>query len=477
MKVDLSEVQLKDLVENVVRNVIAQSVEPGQNPVSKNQGDWGIFDDMNDAVEAAHEAFLRFKSLSIQCRKRITDAVRKMAVDHKDELARMTVEETGMGRVDHKVAKYINASENSPGVEYLQPEAWSGKNGLAVDEFAPFGVIGNITPSTHPGPVIINNIIIQLAGGNTIAFNPHPATKIMSAKVIQLANQYMVKAGAPENLVTCVKEPTLDTAKTLYGHEKISLLSVTGGPMMVDMAMTYPKKVIAAGPGNPPVLVDETADLKLAAKEITTSASFDNNILCIAEKEIFVVASVYDRFMKEMEAEGNVVLSSRQMDTLADVALFKSGKHWLIGRDHVGRSAHILGKSIGLNVPESVPLLIGETDKDHPWVVAEQMTCCIPVVKVSCFKQGLEASLKAEHRFRHTASIFTNDMNRATKYSRALDCTVNVINGGTLRGNGGDTGEAYFSHTIATPTGEGITTPLDFVRKRRIMTSLALRFV
>ena len=477
MKVDLSEVQLKSLVENVVRKVVSEAIDTGQPSVSQNKGDWGVFDDMNDAVEAAHEAFLQFRDRSKQCRKKITDAVRQMAIDHKEELSQMTVEETGMGRVDHKIAKYINASENSPGVEDLQPKAWSGRNGLAVDEYAPFGVIGNITPSTHPGPVIINNIIIQLAGGNSIAFNPHPATKKISARVIQLANQYMEKASAPKNLVTCVKEPTLDSAKILYGHEKTPLLSVTGGPMMVDMALTYPKKVIAAGPGNPPVLVDETADLSLAAKEITNSASFDNNILCIAEKEIFVVDSVYEAFMKKMEEEGNIRLSTNQMEALAKKALFKKGRHWLIDRDHVGKSAHILGKSIGLNVPENIPLLIGETDRDHPWVIAEQMTCCIPVVRVSCFDAGLKASLKAEHRFRHTASIFTQDIKRATRYSRALDCTVNVINGGTLRGNGGDLGEAYFSHTIATPTGEGITTPLDFVRKRRIMTSSALRFV
>ncbi len=477
MKVDISEVQLKDLVESVVRKVVSQTIDTGQAPIAYNKGDWGVFDDMNDAVEAAHEAFLEYKERSKQCRKKITDAVRQMAIDHKKELSHMTVEETGMGRVDHKIVKYINASENSPGVEYLQPPAWSGKNGLAVDEYAPFGVIGNITPSTHPGPVIINNIIIQLAGGNSIAFNPHPATKKVCAKVIKLANQYMQKAGAPQNLVTCVKEPTLDTAKALYGHEKVFFLSVTGGPMMVDLALTYPKKVVAAGPGNPPVLVDETADLSLAAKEITTSASFDNNILCIAEKEIIVVDSVFEPFMQKMEAEGNVRLSSGQMNTLAEKALYKSGKHWLIDRDHVGRSAHVLGKSIGLNVSENVPLLIGETSKDHPWVIAEQMTCCIPVVRVRDFDEGLQVALKSEHRFRHTSSVFTKDINRATKYSRAMDCTVNVINGGTLRGNGGEMGEAYFSHTIATPTGEGITTPLDFVRKRRIMTASAMRFV
>jgi acyl-CoA reductase-like NAD-dependent aldehyde dehydrogenase len=474
--VNINDAQLKELVEQVVRQVVQQLDSPAPSPKT-GKGDWGVFDDMNDAVAAAYEAFQSFKTRSIQCRKKITDAVRQMTLDHKDELARMTVEETGMGRVNHKIAKLVNAAENSPGVEYLQPQAWSGRNGLALDEYAPFGVIGNITPATHPGPTMINNIIIQLAGGNTIAFNPHPAAKRVNAKVIQLANQYMVQAGAPKNLVTCVAEPTLETAKTLFNHEHVDLLSVTGGPEVVAMAMNCPKKVIAAGPGNPPVLVDETADLTLAATEITRSASYDNNVLCIAEKEIFVVDSVFEQFMDEMKKAGNVRLTTSQMDALAKIALHQSGKHWLIVRDYAGRNANVLGKAIGLNLSDEVPLLFGETDCQHPWVVAEQMTSCIPVVRVKDFEDGLQASLKAEHGFRHTAGIFTRDINRATRYTRTMDCDVQTINGGTLRGDGGELGEGYFSHTIATPTGEGICTPLDFVRKRRIMTHGALRFV
>ncbi|HTY37587.1 MAG TPA: aldehyde dehydrogenase [Bacteroidota bacterium] len=471
----MNDVQLKELVEQVVRQVVQQLDVP-PTPANKGKGDWGVFDDMNDAVEAAHEAFQLYKERSKQCRKEITDAVRQMTLDHKEELAKMTVEETKMGRVNHKIAKLVNAAKNSPGVEYLQPQAWSGRNGLALDDYAPFGVIGNITPATHPGPTMINNIIIQLAGGNTVAFNPHPSAKRVNALVIKLANQYMVRAGAPPNLVTCVKEPTLDTAKTLFNHEKVDLLSVTGGPEVVAMAMNCPKKVIAAGPGNPPVLIDETADLELAAKEITQSASYDNNVLCIAEKEIFVVDSVFEKFMDEMEKAGNVRLTSVQMDALAKAALFQSGKHWLISRDYVGRNANVLGKAIGLSLSDEVPLLYGETDRNHPWVVSEQMTSCIPVIRVKDFDDGLQASLKAEHGFRHTASIFTKDIHRATKFTRVMDCDVHTINGGTLRGDGGDLGEGYFSHTIATPTGEGICTPLDFVRKRRIMTHGALRF-
>jgi aldehyde dehydrogenase len=475
--VEINDVEIRDLVETIVRRVVSEAGSTPSVKVTPSKGDWGVFDEMNDAVEGAHEAFLEFKERSVQCRKKITDAVREMALDNKEELARMAVEDTGMGRVDHKIAKIVNSAKNSPSVEFLQPKAWSGKNGLALDEYAPFGVIGNISPSTHPVATMVNNIIIQLAGGNTIAFNPHPSAKRVNAKVIQLANQYMVKAGAPLNCVTCVAQPTLETAKALFGHEKVALLSITGGPQVVDLAMTYPKRVIAAGPGNPPALIDETADLALAATEITRSAGYDNNVMCIAEKEIFVVEKVFESFMREMEKAGNLRLTTRQMDELAKKALELSGKHWLIGRDYVGRSAQVLGKAIGLQVSADVNLLFGETDRNHPWVVAEQMTCCIPVVRVKDFEEGIAASIKAEHGFKHTASVFTKDIDRATRFTRVLDCDVHVINGGTIRGDGGDLGEGYFSHSIATPTGEGICTPLTYVRKRRIMTHGALRFV
>jgi len=472
--VNSTENEVQEIVRQVVKNVVGQV---GTTSFTSSNGDWGVFDDMNDAIEAAHVAFQAYKERSLQCRKDITDAVRQLALDHKEELAEMTVQETKMGRVEHKISKFVNTSKNSPGIEYLQPQAWSGKNGLAIDDYAPFGVIGNITPSTHPGPTMLNNIIIQLVAGNTIAFNAHPSAKNVNARVIQLANQYMVKAGAPENLVTCVKEPTLDTAKILFGHKHTELLSVTGGPFMVEMAMKYPKKVIAAGPGNPPVLIDETANLKLAAEEITMSASYDNNILCIAEKEIFIVESVFESFMVEMERAGNVRLSKEQMNIMADKILDENGEHWVIRRDFVGRNANVLAKALGMEISQDVPLLFGETDKNHPFIKAEQMTPCIPVIKVRDFEEGVAEALKSEQGFKHTASIFTKDIERATHYTRILDCDVHTINGGTLRGDGGDLGEGYFSHTIATPTGEGICTPLHFTRKRRIMTHNALRFI
>jgi aldehyde dehydrogenase len=475
--VNFTNEQIQSIVQSVVSNILEQGANEEQGIKDDKNGKAGVFEDINAAIDAAQQAFFKFQAFDIQDRRRFTDAIRTMTYDYKEEFSRMTVEETKMGRVEHKIRKHINAAKNSPGVEFLQPQIWSGKNGQAVDEYAPFGVIGNITPSTHPGPVMINSMIIQLCAGNTLVFNQHPSAKNLAIRIIQLANQYMVKEGAPENLVTCVSNPTIETAKILFDHPNISLLAVTGGPVMVNLAMKYPKRVIAAGPGNPPVLIDETADLHLAAKEISASASYDNNVLCTAEKEIFVVENVFETFMSAFEKAGNVRLTQAQMNTLADKALTKDGQHYFIHPDFIGRNANVLAQALGLKISESVPMLFGETDKDHPWVVAEQMTSCIPVVRVKDFEGGLATALKAEHGFRHSASIFTKDMNRATLFAKKFAGDVTVINGGTWRGNGSDLGEGYFSHTIAAESGEGICTPLDFCRKIRIMVTGALRYV
>ena len=475
MYVNITEEEIQKIVQRVVQNVISN--ESSTTGTSQLKGEWGVFDDMNEAIEAAHIAFLKYEEFDIQNRKRFIDAVRQVTLDFKEEFSRMAVEQTKMGRVDHKIVKHINVAKHASGVEFLRPQAWSGQHGLAIEEYAPWGVIGNISPSTHPSPTMLENIISQLSGGNTIVFNPHPVAAKLNVYVIQKCNQYITKEGGPENLVTCVANPTLESAQIMFGHPRTKLLSVTGGPGVVEAAMKFSKPIVAAGPGNPPVLIDETADLELAAKEITESASFDNNILCIAEKEIFVVESVFNQFMKLFEEQGNVKLVGSQMDQLAKKALEKNGQHYFIGRDYVGRNANVLAREFGMNLSEDVPLLFGETDKDHPWVVAEQMTSCIPVVRVKDFEEGLECSIKAEHGFEHTASIFTRDMNRATVYARKLKTDVLVINGGSLRGNGGMTGEGYFSHTIASPTGQGITNPRDFTRRRRITTAHANRFI
>lgn len=471
---ELSEEAIRAIVQQVVAGIARERPSV---PTPTTHSNNGVFADVEGAVEAAHRAFIQFQSFGPQQRSKILGEVRRVVLENKELLSRMVLEETKMGRYEDKILKHVLAATATPGPEQLQSRSWSGANGLALEEYAPYGVICAILPSTHPSETLINNAIMMLASGNTVVFNAHPTAKKVSAFTLQLLNAAMVKAGAPENLITCVAEPTIETANAMFRHPKTRLLVVTGGPAVVKAAMQSAKKVIAAGPGNPPVIVDETADVVRAAERITKSASFDNNVLCTAEKEIFVVGSVFEKFMAAMDRSGNHRLNAAQITQLAGKAFADKNGRPFLNRALVGADAARLAKEVGISVPADTALLFGETDRNHVFVQEEQLMPFLPVVRVKNFEEAMEAAIEAEHGFGHTASIFTNDMTRATTFARKANCSIFVINGGSYQGNGGAEGEGSLSFTIATPTGEAITRPASFTRIRRIVTVNAMRFV
>jgi len=492
----IDEREIRKIVESVVSSVTASTgsvvagasggaapaVTPKPSPVVSPtagiRGQDGVFDRMEDAINASRQAFEDFKKFSIRDRERLIGILRRTTLDHAEEFSKMTFEETGMGNVRDKILKHRNCAKNTPGTEDLVSRSWSGEKGVALEEYAPFGVIGAITPSTHPVPTMVNNIIIMLAGGNTVVFNPHPGAKNVSAYALQVFHKAVVAGGFPDNLFACVKNPTIDSANVLFKHPDVPLLCITGGPGVVKAAMATNKKVIAAGPGNPPVLVDETADIDHAAECIIRGGSFDNNLLCIAEKEVFVVESVFDRFMIAMERAGAVRIDELQLNQLAEKAFIpgEKGGH-VLNRDMVGRSATHLADLVRLNVPEGTRMLFAETDKDNLFVKEEQMMPIMPVVRVKDFDEGLKACLEAEHGYRHTALIHSSDMRRITDFAKAMKTTIVVANGYSTQGDGPDDGEAYMAFTIATPTGEGVTSPRNFCTVRRLAIAGSLRFV
>jgi aldehyde dehydrogenase len=476
--VNITEEQIKTIVRRVVENMDQPAGQVQSKPsIQQKSTGKGVYEDISSAVEAADQAFKAYQTCSMQDRKVFIDAIRRMTLEREEELSRMVFDETQMGRYEDKLLKHRAAATESPGVELIETQAWSGKNGLALEEYAPYGIIGAITPSTHPSETIINNTIMMIAAGNTVVFNPHPSAKKVSAYAIHCINEALIAAGAPENLVTCIQNPTLETVNELFNHEKIRLLSITGGPAVVRAGLKSNKKVIAAGPGNPPVIIDETADLEYAAERVTSSAGFDNNVLCTSEKEIFIVESAFAKFMQAMKNQGNIELNAAQIDQLSQKAFEKKKYLHVVSRDLVGRNASVLARTIGMSISDKVRLLYGETNKDHVFVREEQMMPFIPVVRVKDFEQGVTWALEAEHGYQHTASIFTMDMQRATHFAKQADCSVFVINGGTIQGDGGEEGEGTLSYTIASPTGEGIARPYHFTRIRRIMNVGSFRFV
>ncbi len=471
----------EDLIRNVVSQVLAEvrskgQLASGQIASTGNAGGnrfagrHGLFQNVDDAVEAARAAFEQLRDRPLEHRKRIIEHIRRISMRDAVELGTLEMEETKIGRLEHKIEKLKALGERTPGVEFLRTEAFSGDHGLAVIEHAPFGVIGAITPVTHSLPTITGNAVSMIAGGNTVVVNPHPSGRKIAAIGVERFNRAIYEDLGIDNLICLIQEPTLETANQLFKHRKIALICVTGGPAVARAALNSGKRAVVAGPGNPPVVVDETADLDRAARCIIQGAAYDNNLLCIAEKEVFVVASVFDKMMVAMERAGAVRLNAGEIDRLTSSAMALVGegndKHYAPTKELLGQDAWKLAAAAGKKVDTKVELLFGETDEHHPFVSVEQMMPFVPFVRCRDVDHAIELAQKYEHGFRHTSIIHSRDVHNMTKMARIMDTTLFVKNGPCMAALGLG-GEGYLSFSIAGPTGEGVTTPLTFTRERR----------
>ena len=311
-----------------------------------------------------------------------------------------------------------------------------------------------------------------MAAGNAVVFNAHPAAARCAATAVRAYNQAIERETGIENLVCIIESPSLDSFKAMCAHEAVRLLCVTGGPGVVKAAMQTGKRAICAGPGNPPVLVDDTACLKRAARCVINGAAYDNNLLCIGEKEVFALDNIADAFMAEMEQQGAVRLNAGQLERLTREAFtFKEGQgagcpEPVLNGNLIGKDATVLAKAAGANVPDKTQLLFAETDRDHLFVKEEQMMPMLPIVRVRSVEEGIQAAKTAERNYKHTAVIHSHDVEHMTAMARALDTTLFIKNGPCMAGLGLG-GEGYLSYSIATPTGEGVTNPKTFCRVRR----------
>jgi aldehyde dehydrogenase len=427
---------------------------------------------MEDACEAAHRSYEKLRDLGVSARKQAINVIRKMCVAKAKEWGELELAESKIGRLDHKIEKLKICGDLVPGVEFMERHAFSGDFGLTVIDFAPWGVIGAVTPSTHSVPTLTGNAINMIAAGNAVVFNTHPGACNVAALAIRSYNEGIFQETGISDLLTTVVKPTLETFDAMCKHEKVKLLCVTGGPGVVAAAMKTGKRCVCAGPGNPPVVVDETADFDKAARDIIQGASYDNNLLCIGEKEVFVVEAAADKLIASLKKAGAVQLDAKQVEALAEKAfVFPQGKgagcpHPVVNRDLVGRDAPVLAKAIGLSVPPATQLLFGETKADHIFVEEEQMMPFIPIVRVPNVDAAIAAAIHAEHNYKHTAMMHSLNIRNLTKMAQAVDTTLFIKNGPCMTGLGLG-GEGFLSFSVATPTGEGVTTPMTFTRSRR----------
>ena len=444
-------------------------------------GERGIFTCVDKAAEAANDAHLKLKKLGVAGRSKVIEIVKSLAVGNAEAWGKFEMEETKIGRIDHKIAKLL-ITKNVPGTEWLQPYALSGDGGITLEEYAPFGVVGAILPVTHSVPTLTGNVINMVAAGNSVVFNPHPGGARSAALAVRAYNDAIFRELGVDNIITTIESPTLDSFDAICKNPLIPLLAITGGPAVVGAAMKSGKRAICAGPGNPVVVVDETADLARAARNVIEGGAFDNNLLCIGEKVVFVVGSVFNRFCEELQKAGGARINAQELERLTAAAFtFKPGEgggcsHASVNRALVGADPSVLAQHAGATIPAGTQLLFAETDADHAFVQEEQMMPMMPIVSCPDFETAVREAKRAEHNYRHSAIIHTKDVDHMTYMAKEMDTTIFVKNGASVAGLGLG-GEGYLSYSIATTTGEGITTPKTFTRVRRCVLVENLRII
>ncbi len=475
------EAQIAAAVERVAKRLAASgTLNAAPAPTAAASSGLGVFSTIAEAVGAARAAFLALDAMPLAERGRILEAMRRLALQNVEKLARIAVDETGMGRYEDKLVKNRLAITKTPGIEILPTEAYTGDDGLTLMERAPYGVIGSITPCTNPTETIINNSIGMIAAGNAVVVNAHPTAKKVTLFTIDLLNRAIVEAGGPVNLIATVAVPTIASANELMKHPDIALLVVTGGPAVVKAAMGSGKKVIAAGPGNPPVVVDETADLAGAARCIVAGASFDNNIVCIVEKEIIAVEAIADRLIAELKKAGAYFINQQQLRRLEKKIINRaptcSGDHGEVNKDWVGKDARLILKEIDIEVKDDIRLVVAEAPFEHPIVQMELLMPVVGLVRAKNVGEAIDMAAKVEHGFRHTAVMHSKNIDNLSRMARVMNTSLMVKNAPSFAGLGAG-GEGWTSFTIASPTGEGLTTAKNFSRERRCTLKDSFRII
>lgn len=470
---------MSQLNESVIRDVVAEVLSQLQTSgvsstpaIISNTGRHGVFADAASAAKAARSGFEQLSKKGWAGRAKVVEIVKQMCDDNAERWGKMEFDETKIGRLDHKIAK-LQGIKNVLGTEYLTPYGMSGDAGITMDDSAPWGVVGSITPVTHSVPTISGNIINMVAAGNSVVFNPHPGGAACAATAIHEFNEAIKAQLGITNLICTIEKPSIESFNELCASEDVDLLCITGGPAVVDAAMKTGKRALCAGPGNPPVVVDDCSalDFDKVARDIIFGGGFDNNLLCIGEKQVFGVGNAYQKTVDAFVRQGAVLLNRQQTEAIKkEVFDIKDGgggcSHAVLNRKYVGADAAVLAKIAGLNVDPKTEMLITEVDADDLFVIEEQMMPLMPIVRAGSFAEAVTLAKDSEHGYKHSAMVHTMNVSNMTMMAQAMDTTIFVKNGPCTAGLGMG-GEGYISFSIATTTGEGITTPRTFTRFRR----------
>ncbi len=460
--------QIEEIVSQVIRNLRSgdQISSAPTNNASEGAPQSGMYMHAEGAIAAAKLAQEEFVKLGFAKRRQIVEAIKQASLANAKRLADLAVEDTKMGRAEHKLMKNEGAVNLSSGVEDLHSEAATGDEGTLLVEYVPFGVIHSITPTTNPTSTVINHAIIMLSAGNSVVFSPHPNAARCTQEAVVMINEAIVKAGGPPDMLTAVADATLRTVKEIMTHADVAMVVATGGPSVVKAALTSGKKAIAAGPGNPPAIIDETADIESAARHVVDGASFDNDLLCIGEKALFVVDSVANSTIRQMQDNGAYLLSAAELKAVEKIV----AKDRDVNKDYIGKDAILILDAAGIRAPANTVAVAATVEPEHRFVMEEFLMPILPIVRVRNFEEALDGAIAADGGRAHTGMLHTNDMRRVTRFTQAVNWNIVVVNAPSYA-CAGLGGEGFLAMTIAGPTGEGFTRPRTFTQQRRLTIS------
>ncbi len=357
-------------------------------------------------------------------------------------LAKMAVEETGMGIVEDKVIKNHYASE------YIYNAFRTTKTCGVIEEdkaygikkiAEPVGVIAAVVPTTNPTSTAIFKALIALKTRNGIIFSPHPRAKGCTIEAAKIVYEAAVKAGAPENIVGWIDQPTVPLSAQLMGEA--DLILATGGPGMVKSAYSSGKPAVGVGAGNTPAIVDDSADIVLAASSILHSKTFDNGMICASEQSVIVLKGVYDKFKKEIKARGAYFLNAEETDKVRKTILINGALNAKI----VGQKAHTIAEMAGVKVPKATKVLIGEVESVEleEEFAHEKLSPVLAMYKAEDFDDAVAKAEKliADGGYGHTSSLYINQLTQTEKMDKwetAMKTCRMLINTPSSQGGIGD---------------------------------------
>lgn len=424
----------------------------------------GIFLDVDEAILAAKQAFKRYLKITLKERSEIIEVIKERILLEADGLAEMTVNETGMGNAEDKAEKFIWAATKTPGVEDLVTSARTDDGGMTLYELSPYGVVCSVAPVTNPCSTLVNNVFSALASGNAIIHCPHPRAKKVSELLIEKISSIIREVCGIDNLVVMVKNPSIKKVRQAMRHPDINLIIATGGHGLLKEALVCGKKVIGGGSANPVCIVDETANIEKAAIDIVESSSFDNNLMCVTEKNIVVVKSVSEILKENLKKNGAYhITSPAELIKLTKTCVDQNMEP---NKKLNGMNANKILQLAGINCSRKIKIILVDCIKEHPIVVNEMLMPILPVVEVENFDKALEVALEIEQGLRHTAVIHSQLIERLSRVAKEMQTSIFVKNGPAFSGIG-FRNDRELSMTVASVTGEGTVTARHFARTRR----------